>query len=134
MSHQTLPEFSLERWFAEFEFVPGIQNLAASGPFATTTRGLLALEDAATTARYLELDLDYIENPGSEDLRWAIAGLYETLEAGNVRVTSGASEALFLLILTLVQSDDNIIVEDPNRSLRSVSDLNCSFTSNIPST
>lgn len=113
MSHQTLPEFGLERWFAEFEFVPGIQNLAASGPFAATTRELLDLEDAATTARYLELGLDYIENPGSEDLRRAIAGLYETLEAGNVRVTSGASEALFLLILAVVQPGDNIIVEDP---------------------
>jgi aspartate/methionine/tyrosine aminotransferase len=30
-----------------------------------------------------------------------------------VRVTSGASEALFLLIWTAVQSGDNIIVEDP---------------------
>jgi aspartate/methionine/tyrosine aminotransferase len=114
MSPQTLPEFSLERWFAEFEFVPGIRNLAASCPFAATTRELLELEDAATTARYLELGLDYVENPGSEDLRRAIAGLYGTLEAGNIRITSGASEALFLLILTLVQPGDNIIVEDPN--------------------
>jgi aspartate/methionine/tyrosine aminotransferase len=113
MSPQTLPEFSLERWFAEFEFVPGIRNLAASCPFAATTQELLALEDAATTARYLELGLDYIENPGSEELRSAIAGLYKTLEAGNIRATSGASEALLLLIWTVVQPGDNIIVEDP---------------------
>ncbi len=38
--HQ-LPSFPLERWFAEFEFVPGMRNLAASGPFAVTTRELL---------------------------------------------------------------------------------------------
>jgi aspartate/methionine/tyrosine aminotransferase len=113
MSHQTLPEFSLERWFAEFEFVPGIRNLAASAPFAATTREVLELEDATTTTRYLELGLDYIENPGSEALRQAIAGLYSKLEAGNIRVTSGASEALFLLIWTVVQPGDNIIVEDP---------------------
>ena len=70
--HQ-LPSFHLERWFAEFEFVPGMRNLAASGPFAVTTRELLELEGAETTARYLELDLDYIENPGSESLRQAVA-------------------------------------------------------------
>lgn len=113
MSSQTLPEFSLERWFAEFEFVPGIRNLTASGPFAATTRELLELEDAATTARYLELGLDYVENPGNAELRQGIAGLYKTLEASNIRVTSGASEALFLLILTVVQPGDNIIVEEP---------------------
>jgi aspartate/methionine/tyrosine aminotransferase len=113
MSHQTLPEFSLERWFAKFEFVPGIRNLAASCPFAATTQELLELADAATTARYLELGLDYVENPGNENLRRAIAGLYETLEVGNIRVTSGASEALFLLVWAVVQPGDNIIVEDP---------------------
>jgi aspartate/methionine/tyrosine aminotransferase len=113
MPRQAIPEFSLERWFAEFEFVPGIQNLAASAPFAATTREVLELEDAATTARYLELGLEYIENPGSEALRRGIAGLYRTLEAGNIRVASGASEALFLLIWAVVQPGDNIIVEEP---------------------
>jgi hypothetical protein len=44
MELQQLPSFPLERWFAEFEFVPGMRNLAASGPFAVTTRELLELE------------------------------------------------------------------------------------------
>ncbi len=114
MSSQTLPEFSLERWFAQFEFVPGIRNLAASCPFSATTRELLELEDADTTARYLELGLDYIENPGSERLRASIANLYTTLEPENIRATSGASESLFLLIMAVVRPGDNIVVEDPS--------------------
>lgn len=110
----TLPEFALERWFAEFEFLPGIDNLAASCPFSATTRELLELEGAETTARYLALGLDYVENPGREDLRQAIANLYPTLGAEQIRLTSGASEALLLLIWTMVQPGDNIILEDPN--------------------
>lgn len=114
MSSQTLPEFALERWFAQFEFVAGISNLAASCPFSATTRELLELEDAGTTARYLELGLDYIENPGSASLRQGIANLYTTLEPGNIRVTSGSSEALLLLAFTQLQPGDNLIVEDPS--------------------
>jgi len=113
MSLHQLPPFRLERWFAEFEFIPGMRNLAASGPFAVTTKELLALEGPETTARYLELGLDYIENPGSESLRQAVASLYTTLKADNIRIMSGASEALFLLILTTATPGSNIIIEEP---------------------
>jgi aspartate/methionine/tyrosine aminotransferase len=110
--HQ-LPTFQLERWFAEFEFVKGMRNISASGPFAVTTRELLELEGSETTARYLELELDYIENPGSESLRQAVAGQYATLGAADVRITSGASEALLLLIWTLATPGMNIVIEEP---------------------
>jgi aspartate/methionine/tyrosine aminotransferase len=113
MELRHLPPFRLERWFAEFEFVPGMRNLAASGPFAVTTRELLELEGAETTARYLDLDLDYIENPGSDSLRQAVANLYTTLDAGDVRITSGASEALLLLIWTTATPGINIVIEEP---------------------
>ncbi len=109
-----LPEALLDRWFAEFEFLPGMRNLAASGPFAATTQELLELEGAETTARYLALGLDYVENPGNGRLRQAIADLYTTLEAGDIRVTSGASEALLLLAWMMLQPGDNILVEDPS--------------------
>ena len=113
MELRQLPPFSLERWFAEFEFVQGMRNLAASGPFAVTTRELLELEGAETTARYLDLALDYIENPGSESLRKVVAGLYTSLEAGDVRIMSGASEALFLLIWAVATPGMNIVIEEP---------------------
>jgi aspartate/methionine/tyrosine aminotransferase len=113
MTSRHFPPFALERWFAEFEFLPGMRNLAASAPFAVTTRELLELEDPETTARYLDLGLEYIENPGSESLRQAIANLYTTLKAGDVRVTLGANEALLLLVWATVGRGENIVVEDP---------------------
>ena len=113
MEQNKLPLFRLERWFAEFEFVPGMRNLAASGPFAVKTGELLELEGAETTARYLNLDLDYIENPGSESLRQGVADLYSTLNASDVRITSGASEALLLLMWTLAAQGLNIVIEEP---------------------
>jgi aspartate/methionine/tyrosine aminotransferase len=114
MSLHALPDYLLERWFAEFEFLPGIRNLAASGAYAATTQELLAPEGAETTARYLALGLDYVENPGNEQLRQAVSRLYTTLEAGDIRITTGASEALLLLIWTTVQPGDNVLVEEPN--------------------
>jgi aspartate/methionine/tyrosine aminotransferase len=113
MEQHQLPPFRLERWFAEFEFVQGMRNLAASGPFAVKTGELLELEGAETTAQYLNLELDYIENPGSESLRQGVASLYATLNASDVRITSGASEALFLLIWTLAAPGANIVIEEP---------------------
>jgi aspartate/methionine/tyrosine aminotransferase len=113
MEKHQLPPFNLERWFAEFEFVAGMRNLAASGPYAVNTGELLALEGAETTALYLNLGLDYIENPGSESLRQGVADLYTTLNASDVRITSGASEALFLLLWTLAAPGSNIVIEEP---------------------
>lgn len=110
-----LPQpFRLERWYAEFEFLPGMRGLSASSPFAVTTRELLDQEGEETTKRYLDLNLEYIENPGSEALRQAIARVvYTTADANAIRVTSGASEALFLLIWTMGEAGDNIVVETP---------------------
>ncbi len=113
MEQLHIPPFNLERWFAEFEFVQGMRNLAASGPFAVKTSELLELEEATTKDRYLNLGLDYIENPGSESLREAVAGLYSTLNATDVRIMSGASEALLLLVWTLAAPGSNIVIEEP---------------------
>ena len=113
MEQLYIPPFHLERWFAEFEFVEGMRNLAASGPFAVKTGELLALEGEATRVRYLNLGLDYIENPGSESLRREVANLYATLSASDVRILSGASEALLLLVWTIAAPGSNIVIEEP---------------------
>ena len=113
MEQLHIPPFNLERWFAEFEFVQGMRNLAASGPFAVMTSELLALEGEATRERYLNLGLDYIENPGSESLRGAVANLYATLNANDVRMMTGASEALLLLVWTVAEPGSNIVIEEP---------------------
>lgn len=106
-------QFSLERWFAAFEFIPGMRNLAGSGAEPPSARELLALDGPEATARYLETALDYIENPGGERLRAAIAAFHPGITPEQVRATSGASEAILLLIWTQLQSGDNVVVEDP---------------------
>src|SRR5215469_12079771 len=113
MSPHPLSPFRLERWFVEFEFATGMRNLTASGPYDATTREVLALEDEGTTEHYLNLGLGYIENPGSESLRQAVSSLYTTLAAGDIQITSGASEALFLLTWSLLEPGANIVVEEP---------------------
>src|SRR5215467_1244126 len=113
MSLHSVPPFRLERWFVEFEFVPGMRNLTASSPYDATTRELLALEDEGTTERYLKLGLGYIENPGNESLHQAVSSLYTTLKAEDIQITSGASETLFLLTWSLMEPGANLVVEEP---------------------
>ena len=113
MSAHPLSPFRQERWLEEFKHIPGMRHLTASGPYKVTTQELLALEDEEATARYLHLGLGYIANPGSENLRQAVSRLYTTLKANNIQITSGASEALFLLAWPLVEPGTNIVVEEP---------------------
>src|SRR5437773_12272293 len=74
MEQCQLPPFRLERWFAEFEFVPGMRNLAASGPFAVKTGELLELEGVETTTRYLNLDRSEERRVGKECIGRMVAG------------------------------------------------------------
>lgn len=90
--------FLLERWFAEFEFVEGMRNLAASGGVSPTVADVLRLAGDGALDRYLSLGLAYTESTGSPGLRGAVAGLYDTLGAGDVQITTGASEAILLLL------------------------------------
>jgi aspartate/methionine/tyrosine aminotransferase len=107
-----LPPFQLERWFAQFEFTVRL-NLAASCAAPTSTAELLALAGESDRQEYPRLNLDYIENPGGERLRTAIAGWYTNLGADNIQVTTGASEAVFIIMNLLLAPGDRIVVQDP---------------------
>ena len=113
MSARTPQQFRLERWFAEFEFIPGISNLAGSGAEPPTTAELLALDGPDAQARYLATGLDYIESAGTPVLRAAIAALHPGLDPEHILVTTGASEAILLLLWALLEPGDNVVVEDP---------------------
>src|SRR6266851_4368545 len=112
MSPHPLSPFRLKRWLVEFEAVPGIRNLSASSSYDATTQELLALEGEETTERYLNLGLGYIENHESERLRQAISSLYTTLSAEDIQITTGATEALFLLTWFVMEPGANIVVEE----------------------
>lgn len=107
-----LPPFALERWFVEFEFVHGVVNACESGAFALDVGELLALEDGLEEG-LRSLDLGYIENPGMPELRQTIARRYAGLGADDVRITTGASEAILLLLWTLVRDGDAVILPEP---------------------
>lgn len=107
-----LAPFALERWFARYEFAVRI-NLGASCAPVTSTTDLLASAGTAARESYLSLELDYIPNTGGAELRREIAGLYQGLETGDIQVTTGASEAIFLLMSSTFQPGENIIVQQP---------------------
>jgi aspartate/methionine/tyrosine aminotransferase len=88
-------------------------NIAGSGAEPPTTAELLALDGPEATARYLALGLDYIENPGGDALRAAVAHMHAGLGPHQVRITTGASEAILLLLWTQLQPGDNLVVADP---------------------
>ena len=114
-----IPQFKLERFFAAHEFTVS-HLLCASDCEAMSVEALLALEPGA--GRGLDgLWLGYTESPGHPDLRAAIAGLYETIEAGEVLVQAGAGEAIFTFMNGLLSPGDHIIVHTPcYQSLREI--------------
>jgi len=107
-----LPPFALERWFARYEFSVRI-NLCASCAPATSTADLLSLGGERAREDYLRLGLDYLPNQGTDTLRSRIASLYRELREEDIQVTTGASEAIFLLMNSLFAAGDKIIVQQP---------------------
>jgi len=61
-----------------------------------------------------DLPIRYGYHRGNPELRQLIAEQYEGLSAENVIVTTGASEANFAMVASLVGSRDNVVVEYPN--------------------
>lgn len=106
------PDFRLERWFARYEFSVEY-NLAASCPWPTTTAELLSLAGDKAREEYLSLDLGYIPSPGTPSLRETLAATYATVTPGEVQVTTGASEAICLLLSQLLEPGDAIVVQTP---------------------
>jgi len=60
------------------------------------------------------IDLRYTQHLGNPELRAEIATQYKGLNWDNVGVTTGAAEAIFSIIASLVSKKDHIIIELPN--------------------
>lgn len=106
-----LPPFTLEQFFARYEFTVA-HLLCASDVEGISLQELLALADEDSRARYDRLTLGYTDAWGSLPLREAIAKDYQTLDAEHVLVT-GAQEAIFLTMNTLLGPGDHAIVTVP---------------------
>jgi len=103
--------FLLERYFAAYEFkAPYL--LCCSDCESLSISELLAYEPGALD-RFLELRLGYTESPGSPELRYAVAGLYQNLAANDILVHAGAEEAIFNFMNVTLQPGDHLIVHSP---------------------
>jgi len=107
-----LPEFTLERFFARWEFAAELL-LCASDVEGLSMRDLLDLADEDSRHRWDDLRLGYTESAGDPALRAEIARLYEHAQADDVLVFAGAEEAVFALNNVLLGSGDHAVVVRP---------------------
>ncbi len=106
-----LPDFKLERYFAKYEFNTEYL-LCSSDCEAMSIADLLAFESGAAE-KFQQTWLGYTESLGGLPLRKAIAGMYESIEAEQVLVHTGAGEAIFLFMHAALQAGDHVIVHWP---------------------
>lgn len=107
-----ITDFSLERYFARWEFAVRYL-LCASDVEGYPMAELLELADDDTRTLWDGLTLGYAESNGHPLLRREIAALYDGLEADDVLVFSGAEEAIFCLLNVLLGDGDHAIVTWP---------------------
>jgi aspartate/methionine/tyrosine aminotransferase len=103
--------FAIERFYERWEFRAELM-LSSSDCESQTVEELLALEPGAHE-RLLAMRLGYTEVPGSEELRAAVAGVYERTGAQDVLTVAAAEEGIFLVYHALVEPGDHVVVEAP---------------------
>jgi N-succinyldiaminopimelate aminotransferase len=100
---QSLRPFFMENWLETWR-LSARYNLGESGHRSRTVRELLCgagLSEAGAAFKFLDTPLYDSPHRGREDLRAAIAALHNGAHADDVLVTTGTSEALFLLFRAL---------------------------------
>ncbi len=103
--------FALERMMSKWENVVEF-NLSESGIHPMTVEELV--EDPVILEELLATGLGYPQANGILELREQIASLYPGASPANVLVTTGAAQANFSSIWTLLDPDDEIVVMLPN--------------------
>jgi len=107
------PPFRLEEYLGIWEF-SGEHYLTASDAETLSIEELLAFADPDERARFERLPLSYAPTWGGEELRTAIADLYEGLGPEHVLTFAGAEEALFWALQELAGPGDHALVTVPN--------------------
>lgn len=103
--------FFLERYFAQHEF-SARHLLSTSDCQGLAVADLLAGADPALLRHWETLRLGYTESRGLPRLREEVAGLYETVHAGEILVAA-PEEAIFLLMNALLETGDHVVVTFP---------------------
>jgi aspartate/methionine/tyrosine aminotransferase len=86
-------------------------NLTESGVHATSLRDLLTIEEINAL---LDIQLSYGFTEGTPEVRTAVAAWHPGATADNVLITTGASEANFVSLLSAVDKGDEVIAILPN--------------------
>lgn len=105
-----IEEFSLERIQSLYENTVEF-NLSDSGVHPYSLNGLL--DDGQRNA-LLDVELGYGWTNGAVELREAVARLYRGRTSDEVIVTNGSAEANFLMVMSLLEPGDEIVVFVPN--------------------
>jgi aspartate/methionine/tyrosine aminotransferase len=108
-----IADFELERYFARWEFSVD-HLLCASDAEPVPMRELLALADPETERLWADLGLGYTESAGHPLLREEIARQYRTVEPDEVLVCSGAQEAIFVALGSMLGPGDHVVVVWPS--------------------
>lgn len=103
--------FKLERYFAKYEFTTRFL-LSSSDCESLSMTELFDLEPSARE-KFEKLTLNYTDSQGSLELRHEIAKIYQMISPENVLVQSGAQEAIFLFLNSVLAPHDEIIVQTP---------------------
>ncbi len=109
-----LPPFLLDRWIEQKNHAgsPIEFDLASSTGPVWTLRELLALSPENEIEGLLDTRISYTSAAGTVALRTAIAEL-EGVEADDVQVVTGASEALLILFFLAAEPDANVLLPNP---------------------
>uniref|UniRef100_A0A7J3QGB0 Aminotransferase n=1 Tax=Ignisphaera aggregans TaxID=334771 RepID=A0A7J3QGB0_9CREN len=107
-----LPYFCLERWQSLHENIARVV-LSESGIHPLK---LIELEEYGVDINsILSLDIGYGWTRGSPELRERISELYrEVVKPDNILVTNGSAEANFITVLSVISSNDVVLVDVPN--------------------
>ncbi|GCE18756.1 aminotransferase class I/II-fold pyridoxal phosphate-dependent enzyme [Dictyobacter kobayashii] len=107
-----IPDFKLERYFAQWEFVAPYM-LSSSDVDGYQMNELLALADEECRELWQNLLLGYTESAGHPLLRQQIASLYQQIQPENILTFAGGEEAIFALMNVTLRKDDHAIVTWP---------------------
>ncbi len=96
--------------------------------------GESSIPDQSISDLHIDVDIDrmplrYGPHRGQPELRALIAEQFDGLSSDNILVTNGASEALFIVAASLLQPDEEILVETPNYA--SNYEVPCSLGCNV---
>jgi aspartate/methionine/tyrosine aminotransferase len=107
-----LSKFKLEEYFALHEFSVPL-TMTSSDPESLLLSDLVAMADEEMLIKWKNLYLGYTEAAGSTLLREEISALYDAQSRDNIVVFSGAEEAIYITLKSLLKSNDQVVLLTP---------------------